>query len=138
MSADYSQIEMRIMAHASEDDSLIEAFKSGMDFHTVTASRVFGVDPGQVTPGERAKIKAMNYGLAYGLSAYGLSQQLNIEVSEAKALMDEYFERFGDVRDLPALIGGRCPAYRIHRDHPGSPPVPARSDERQSAASGDG
>jgi DNA polymerase I len=98
MSADYSQIEMRIMAHASEDESLIEAFKSGMDFHTVTASRVFGVEPGQITPAERAKIKAMNYGLAYGLSAYGLSQQLNIEVSEAKALMDEYFERFGDVR----------------------------------------
>ena len=99
MSADYSQIEMRIMAHASRDDSLIEAFKSGMDFHTVTASRVFGVGPEAVTPDERAKIKAMNYGLAYGLSAYGLSQQLAIDVSEAKALMDEYFERFGGVRD---------------------------------------
>jgi DNA polymerase I len=98
MSADYSQIEMRIMAHVSQDNSLIEAFKSGMDFHTVTASRVFGVEPQQITPAERAKIKAMNYGLAYGLSAYGLSQQLNIEVSEAKALMDEYFERFGGVR----------------------------------------
>jgi DNA polymerase I len=98
MSADYSQIEMRIMAHVSGDASLIEAFKSGMDFHTVTASRVFGVDPMQVTPAERAKIKAMNYGLAYGLSAYGLSQQLNIDVSEAKALMEEYFERFGGVR----------------------------------------
>jgi DNA polymerase-1 len=98
MSADYSQIEMRIMAHVSQDESLIEAFKSGMDFHTVTASRVFGVEPAQITPAERAKIKAMNYGLAYGLSAYGLSQQLNIEVSEAKALMDEYFERFGGVR----------------------------------------
>ncbi len=105
MSADYSQIEMRIMAHASEDDSLIEAFKSGMDFHTVTASRVFGVEAAQVSPGERAKIKAMNYGLAYGLSAYGLSQQLTIEVSEAKALMDEYFERFGGVRDyLRSLV----------------------------------
>jgi DNA polymerase I len=98
MSADYSQIEMRIMAHVSGDASLIEAFKSGMDFHTVTASRVFSVDPMQVTPAERAKIKAMNYGLAYGLSAYGLSQQLNIDVSEAKALMEEYFERFGGVR----------------------------------------
>jgi DNA polymerase I len=98
MSADYSQIEMRIMAHVSQDESLIEAFKSGMDFHTVTASRVFGVEPEQITPAERAKIKAMNYGLAYGLSAYGLSQQLNIDVSEAKALMDEYFERFGGVR----------------------------------------
>jgi DNA polymerase I len=98
MSADYSQIEMRIMAHASDDEALIEAFKSGMDFHTVTASRVFGVEPDAVTGAERAKIKAMNYGLAYGLSAFGLSQQLHIETSEAKALMDEYFERFGDVR----------------------------------------
>ena len=98
MSADYSQIEMRIMAHASDDQALIEAFKSGMDFHTVTASRVFGVEPDAVTGAERARIKAMNYGLAYGLSAFGLSQQLHIETSEAKALMDEYFERFGDVR----------------------------------------
>jgi DNA polymerase-1 len=107
MSADYSQIEMRIMAHASRDDSLIEAFKSGMDFHTVTASRVFGVEPQAVTPAERAKIKAMNYGLAYGLSAYGLSQQLTVEVSDAKALMDEYFERFGGVRDyLRGLVAG--------------------------------
>ncbi len=99
MSADYSQIEMRIMAHASDDASLIDAFKSGMDFHTVTASRVFGVEPTLVSPAERAKIKAMNYGLAYGLSAFGLSQQLNIDTSEAKALMEEYFERFGGVRD---------------------------------------
>jgi DNA polymerase-1 len=105
MSADYSQIEMRIMAHASEDASLIEAFRSGMDFHTVTASRVFGVEPTAVSPAERAKIKAMNYGLAYGLSAYGLSQQLTIDTSEAKALMEEYFERFGGVRDyLHSLV----------------------------------
>lgn len=105
MSADYSQIEMRIMAHASEDASLIEAFRSGMDFHTVTASRVFGVEPDAVTPAERAKIKAMNYGLAYGLSAFGLSQQLSIDTSEAKALMEEYFERFGGVRDyLHSLV----------------------------------
>ncbi len=105
MSADYSQIEMRIMAHVSADASLIEAFKSGMDFHTVTASRVFGVAPEDVSPAERAKIKAMNYGLAYGLSAFGLSQQLTIDTSEAKALMDEYFERFGGVRDyLRSLV----------------------------------
>ncbi len=105
MSADYSQIEMRIMAHVSEDADLIAAFKSGMDFHTVTASRVFGVAPDSVSPAERAKIKAMNYGLAYGLSAFGLSQQLTIDTSEAKALMDEYFERFGGVRDyLRSLV----------------------------------
>jgi len=105
MSADYSQIEMRIMAHVSADEALIEAFKSGMDFHTVTASRVFSVAPDEVSAAERAKIKAMNYGLAYGLSAFGLSQQLGIDTSEAKALMDEYFERFGGVRDyLRSLV----------------------------------
>ena len=99
LTADYSQIEMRIMAHASEDAGLIEAFNSGEDFHTVMAARVFGVAPGSVDTGQRAKIKAMNYGLAYGLSAFGLSQQLKISRSEAQGLMEEYFERFGHVRD---------------------------------------
>ncbi|MFW6596953.1 DNA polymerase I [Propionibacteriaceae bacterium Y2011] len=99
MSADYSQIEMRIMAHVSSDEGLIEAFRSGEDFHTVTAARVFGIEPDAVGTEERAKIKAMNYGLAYGLSAYGLSQQLRISTGEAKELMEEYFERFGGVRD---------------------------------------
>ncbi|MGH3471662.1 MAG: DNA polymerase I, partial [Nocardioidaceae bacterium] len=99
LTADYSQIEMRIMAHLSEDQGLIEAFNSGMDFHSVTASRVFAVPPEGVTGAQRSKIKAMNYGLAYGLSAFGLSQQLKIETSEARVLMDEYFERFGGVRD---------------------------------------
>jgi DNA polymerase I len=98
MTADYSQIEMRIMAHLSEDAGLIEAFKSGRDFHSITASRVFGVPADEVTPGQRAKIKAMNYGLAYGLSAFGLGQQLRIEPSEARVLMDDYFETFGGVR----------------------------------------
>jgi DNA polymerase-1 len=99
MTADYSQIEMRIMAHLSEDALLTEAFRSGRDFHSVTASRVFDVEPSEVTVEMRAKIKAMNYGLAYGLSAYGLSQQLGIDTSEAKGLMDEYFETFGGIRD---------------------------------------
>jgi DNA polymerase-1 len=99
MTADYSQIEMRIMAHLSEDDGLIEALVSGMDFHAATAARVFGVEAADVTGAQRAKIKAMNFGLAYGLSAFGLSRQLNIDVSEAKTLMDEYFELFGGVRD---------------------------------------
>ena len=98
MSVDYSQIEMRIMAHASGDQALIEAFTSGHDFHSATAARVFGVDPGEVTPAQRAKVKAMNYGLAYGLSAFGLASQLNIPASEARALMDEYFEGFGNAR----------------------------------------
>jgi DNA polymerase-1 len=104
MTADYSQIEMRIMAHLSEDALLIEAFRSGRDFHSVTASRVFEVEADEVTPAMRAKIKAMNYGLAYGLSAYGLAQQLGIEPGEARGLMDEYFETFGGVRDYLAGI----------------------------------
>ncbi len=99
LTADYSQIEMRIMAHASADAGLIDAFASGEDFHTVMAARVFGVAPEDVDITQRARIKAMNYGLAYGLSAFGLSQQLRIEVSEARGLMEEYFERFGHVRD---------------------------------------
>jgi DNA polymerase-1 len=91
------------MAHLSEDALLTEAFRSGMDFHSVTAARVFGVEPTAVTGEMRAKIKAMNYGLAYGLSAYGLSMQLKIDASEARGLMDEYFETFGGVRDY---LGG--------------------------------
>jgi DNA polymerase-1 len=104
MTADYSQIEMRIMAHLSEDKLLIEAFRSGRDFHSVTAARVFEVDAEDVTSAMRAKIKAMNYGLAYGLSAFGLSNQLGIDPAEARGLMDEYFETFGGVRDYLAGI----------------------------------
>ncbi|HET8559211.1 MAG TPA: DNA polymerase I [Marmoricola sp.] len=104
MTADYSQIEMRIMAHLSEDAALIEAFRSGRDFHSVTASHVFGVDATEVTGEMRAKIKAMNYGLAYGLSAFGLSQQLRISTGEARELMEEYFQTFGGVRDYLAGV----------------------------------
>lgn len=104
MTADYSQIEMRIMAHLSEDKLLIEAFRSGRDFHSITAARVFDVPADDVTSEMRAKIKAMNYGLAYGLSAFGLSQQLGIEPGEARGLMDEYFETFGGIRDYLAGV----------------------------------
>lgn len=103
--ADYSQIELRIMAHLSGDESLIAAFASGHDFHQATASRVFDLPPEQVDGELRAKIKAMNYGLAYGLSDFGLAGQLNIPVAEARALKDEYFEEFGGVRDfLQAIV----------------------------------
>ncbi|WP_028985050.1 DNA polymerase I [Sporichthya polymorpha] len=105
MTADYSQIEMRIMAHLSADEGLQEAFASGEDLHTTVASRVFGVPADGVTLEMRAKIKAMSYGLAYGLSPFGLSKQLNISTDEARELMDEYFERFGGVRDyLRAVV----------------------------------
>ncbi|WP_308011037.1 DNA polymerase I [Streptomyces sp. AC495_CC817] len=99
LTADYSQIEMRIMAHLSGDEGLIEAFNSGEDLHRFVGARVFGVDPGDVTAAMRTKVKAMSYGLVYGLSAFGLSKQLRIEQSEAKQLMVEYFARFGAVRD---------------------------------------
>src|SRR5215207_6313752 len=99
LTADYSQIEMRIMAHLSQDRGLIDAFATGEDLHTTVASRVFSVPPAEVTADMRRKIKAMSYGLAYGLSAYGLAQQLNISTEEARGLMEEYFQRFGGVRD---------------------------------------
>lgn len=99
LTADYSQIEMRIMAHLSGDEGLIEAFNSGEDLHRFVGARVFGVDPADVTAAMRTKVKAMSYGLVYGLSAFGLSKQLRIEQSEAKQLMVEYFARFGAVRD---------------------------------------
>jgi DNA polymerase I len=99
LTADYSQIELRIMAHLSGDQALADAFGSGHDFHAETASRVFGVPPAEVTVELRSKIKAMNYGLAYGLSAYGLSQQLRVTPDEARAFMDDYFEQFGGIRD---------------------------------------
>lgn len=97
--ADYSQIEMRIMAHFSEDEGLIEAFISGEDLHRFVGARVFGVQPADVTSDMRSQVKAMSYGLAYGLSAFGLARQLGIDNSAAKKLMADYFQRFGGVRD---------------------------------------
>ncbi|TWX40721.1 DNA polymerase I [Frigoribacterium sp. ACAM 257] len=99
LTADYSQIEMRIMAHLSGDAGLIEAFNAGEDLHRFVGARIFGVEPADVSPAMRTKVKAMSYGLAYGLSAFGLSKQLRIESSEAKQLMTDYFERFGAVRE---------------------------------------
>ena len=99
MTADYSQIEMRIMAHLSGDQALIEAFASGEDLHTFVASKAFGVPIESVEPEMRRRIKAMSYGLAYGLSPYGLAQQLGITPEEAREQMDVYFDRFGGIRD---------------------------------------
>ncbi|HEY3437303.1 MAG TPA: DNA polymerase I [Actinotalea sp.] len=104
LTADYSQIEMRIMAHLSGDAGLIAAFKSGEDLHSFVGSRVFGVPTDQVTSAMRSKIKAMSYGLAYGLSSFGLSKQLSISVGEAAELMEDYFARFGGVRDYLAGV----------------------------------
>ncbi|GLZ10687.1 DNA polymerase I [Actinomadura sp. NBRC 104425] len=108
LTADYSQIELRIMAHLSEDEALLEAFRQRADFHTITASRVFGLPPEEIDSELRARIKAMNYGLAYGLSAYGLSQQLHISADEARELMEEYFQQFGGVRDYLREVVARA------------------------------
>jgi DNA polymerase-1 len=102
--ADYSQIEMRILAHLADDQKLLEAFASGEDLHSTVASLVFGVNPKQVDPEMRRQIKAMSYGLAYGLSAFGLSQQLDITPGQASALMDKYYQRFGGIRDYLATV----------------------------------
>ena len=104
VTADYSQIEMRIMAHLSGDDQLIEAFRSGEDLHRFVGGRVFGVQPENVTPEMRSKVKAMSYGLAYGLSSFGLARQLGTSTGEAQALMDDYFARFGEVRTYLASV----------------------------------
>ena len=99
LTADYSQIEMRIMAHLSHDENLLAAFESGEDLHATVAAEVFGVNAKDVDPEMRRQIKAMSYGLAYGLSSFGLSMQLSISPPEATDLMDRYFQRFGGIRD---------------------------------------
>lgn len=105
LSADYSQVELRIMADLSGDEALIKAFKSGADFHKYVASLVFAKPVDDVSASERSRVKAMSYGLAYGLSTYGLSQQLGIGVSEANALKNQYFQTFGKVHDyLESLV----------------------------------
>jgi DNA polymerase-1 len=98
LTADYSQIEMRILVHLSGDEALVQAFKDGEDLHRFVGSHVFDVAPEDVTPEMRSKVKAMSYGLAYGLSSFGLSKQLNISVDEARTLMKDYYSRFGAVK----------------------------------------
>jgi DNA polymerase-1 len=104
LTADYSQIEMRIMAHLSHDEKLLKAFESGEDLHARIAGEIFGVKANDVDPEMRRQIKAMSYGLAYGLSSYGLSAQLDISPPEAQDLMDKYFERFGGIRDYLKVV----------------------------------
>lgn len=104
LTADYSQIEMRIMAHLSEDAGLIEAFNAGEDLHNFVGARIYGVEPAAVDSQMRSKVKAMSYGLVYGLSEYGLARQLRITNSEAKQLMADYFARFGGVKSYLDLV----------------------------------
>ncbi|MBT1176326.1 DNA polymerase I [Bifidobacterium callimiconis] len=105
MSCDYSQVELRIMAHLSGDEALIEAFRSGADFHRYVASLVYQIPVDKITGDQRSHVKAMSYGLAYGLSTYGLAQQLKISPAEADVLKDKYFATFGKVHDyLESLV----------------------------------
>ncbi|OXM99375.1 DNA polymerase I [Bifidobacterium vansinderenii] len=105
MSCDYSQVELRIMAHLSGDEALIEAFRSGADFHRYVASLVYQIPVDEITGDQRSHVKAMSYGLAYGLSTYGLAQQLKISPAEADVLKDKYFATFGKVHDyLESLV----------------------------------
>ena len=97
--ADYNQIELRCIAHLAEDPGLIESFTAGRDIHTETASRIFGVEPGDVTIDQRSKAKMVSYGLAYGMEAYGLGQRLNIATEDAAVILDAYFEAFPSVRE---------------------------------------
>lgn len=111
LTADYSQIEMRIMAHLSQDAGLLKAFHEGEDLHTTVAAQVFSVPAKNVDPEMRRQIKAMSYGLAYGLSSFGLAQQLDIDPGEASALMGRYFERFGGIQDYLKEV------VKIAREH---------------------
>jgi DNA polymerase-1 len=132
ISADYSQIELRILAHVSGDEALLGAFERGEDVHTRTAAEVFGVPAELVTPEMRRAAKAINFGIAYGLSAYGLSQRLDLPGSEAKAIIDRYFERYQGVRtwldatiekarqqgEVQTLFGRRRYVAEIHSRNP--------------------
>jgi DNA polymerase-1 len=100
LAADYSQIELRLLAHFSKDKLLVEAFRRGDDIHTLTASQVFGIPPLMVTADDRRKAKAVNFGIVYGLSPFGLSQQLGIETGEARKFIDAYFEKYSGVRSF--------------------------------------
>jgi DNA polymerase-1 len=104
LAADYSQIELRLLAHFSQDPLLVEAYRRGDDIHTLTASQVFGVPPLMVTPDHRRQAKVVNFGIVYGLSAFGLSQSLGIEPAEARRFIDAYFEKYAGVRKFREKI----------------------------------
>src|SRR5450432_535933 len=100
LAADYSQIELRLLAHFSADSLLVEAYRTGQDIHTLTASQVFGVPAGEVNAEHRRRAKAVNFGIVYGLSAFGLSQQIGIDQKEAKRFIEAYFEKYVGVRQF--------------------------------------
>ncbi len=132
LSLDYSQIELRLLAHTADIGALKQAFKEGQDIHTLTASQVFGIPPEQLDPAIRRKAKAINFGIIYGISAFGLARQLGVEQSEAAAYMKTYFERYPGIQDymertkqycrehgyVQTLFGRRCYVPGIHDKNP--------------------
>src|SRR5262245_35954484 len=114
LAADYSQIELRLLAHFSDDPLLVEAFRRGDDIHTLTAAQVFGVPPLMINAEHRRRAKAVNFGIVYGLSAFGLSQQIGIEQREAKKFIDAYFEKYAGVRNfIDRVLAGTRREQRV-------------------------
>ncbi|GAL22654.1 DNA polymerase I [Vibrio maritimus] len=138
MAVDYSQIELRIMAHLSGDKALLEAFQQGKDIHAATAAEIIGVDIEQVTSEQRRRAKAVNFGLIYGMSAFGLSKQLGIPRGEAQQYMDTYFERYPGVmqymEDTRALATEKGYVETIYGRRLHLPEIKSRNGMRRKAA----
>ena len=135
LSADYSQIELRLLAHLSGDEHLVAAFNSGADFHASTAARVFGVPVDEVTPQMRSRAKAVNFGIVYGQQAFGLSQSLEIPMAEAKDMIDRYFEAYPGVRAYLDRTVEEAREKRLCRDDVrASPPYPRAESPQCRAA----
>ena len=134
LSCDYNQVELRVLAHVAGEDVLREIFESGEDVHSATAAGIIGADPDAITPAERSKAKMVNYGIAYGLSAFGLADRLNIEREEAATYIERYFERFPAVkRFIDETIAGHR-AARLRHDADGPAPQHPRAALRQPPA----
>ena len=134
MSADYSQIELRIMAHISEDPALLRAFAEGIDVHRATASEVFGVPVPEVSAEQRRYAKVINFGLIYGMGAFGLASNLGIEQKAAKDYIDRYFARFAGVKRYMDETRVKAREQGLRRDRVRPPPVAARDQRRQRPA----
>ena len=134
LSADYSQVELRILAHYSQDESLIEAFQRGEDIHRRTAAEVAGIAPEQVSHEQRARAKAVNFGIIYGSSAFGLAKQLGIAAGEAQETIDAYFERYRGVRRFldRTIEEARERGLRVHRSSAAAAIFPTCSSRNRS------